>query len=204
MRTTRVIPWLSIGVLLASSMVILADGPSFLMPTPTETQSPKDREAQIFKLLADHRCYIKEMCKILQDSSVNLQWRVSTIYLLGELRATDAVPFLVNIIDLDASPIMEYTSIQWQGRWPAQTALTKIGIPAVKGILEKVPFETNATKKRLMFVSIRQVLGSQTGFQFVDEYLSGNTNVQDDVKQKVLDEYRTVNQLKGNEALHIP
>ena len=160
-----------------------------------KTVPPKEKESSTFKVVKAYKELTEELTKQLKDESLRLEDKVHVIYMLGELRAADAVPLLIQNIDLDAAPMMKYGAIQWHGRYPAQVALAKIGMPGVTGILNALPGEQDLGKKEVMFKVVYSVLGAETGYTFIDEQLS-KKKLSKEKKQTILQEYRKANRLK--------
>ena len=89
--------------------------------------------------------------------------KVYCVYLLGELRADEAVPALLTLIDFEGVP--DHNSNRRRARWgryPASEALAKIGSPAVGPVTAALGDESGETRRKLMVRVLRDILGSDT------------------------------------------
>ncbi len=86
--------------------------------------------------------------------------RTYGVYLLGELRADEAVPTLLTLIDFEGVPDHNSNSrhARW-GRYPACEALAKIGSPAVGLLVGDLADEGSASRRRLVVGTLRDILG---------------------------------------------
>lgn len=76
--------------------------------------------------------------------------RTYAAYLLGTLRAQAAVRDLLQIIDFTAGHVDPKDKIGRWGPYPAQEALSKIGLASVDPILEALGKEDNELRRKLM------------------------------------------------------
>jgi HEAT repeat protein len=85
--------------------------------------------------------------------------KVLAIYLLGELRPSDAtsVELLIQNIDLKATRFDLKTDFPRWGQYPAVEALIKVGEPAVILILNELPNETNQLRRQLLCEVLKRV-----------------------------------------------
>jgi hypothetical protein len=85
--------------------------------------------------------------------------------LLGELRATQAVPVLLDNIEYKNARLRYVDEPLDQGGWyPAAEALSKIGIPAVGPTIEKLgSYDKDCFGRELCCWIIKEVLGSKLG-----------------------------------------
>lgn len=85
------------------------------------------------------------------------------IYLLGQLRAVKAVKVLTDMIDYKATIGDDKNKIARWGPFPAQEALSNIGMPAVDEILRRIGKEADAARRDLMCIVIHEVVGTDVG-----------------------------------------
>jgi HEAT repeat protein len=85
--------------------------------------------------------------------------KLYVIYLLGVLRAQAAVRDLVKIIDFKAERVDPKASIGRWGPYPAQEALSKIGLASVEPILQALGKEENDTRRKLMLMVLLDCYG---------------------------------------------
>jgi hypothetical protein len=83
--------------------------------------------------------------------------RTYAAYLLGTLRAQAAVRDLLEVIDFPAGHLDPRDRIGRWGSYPAQDALSKIGVASVQPTLEALGKEDNELRRKLM---VMVVLGS--------------------------------------------
>ena len=161
-------------------------------PASLRFKQSNDAESKesCLSILDNYYALVRDARKALKDTKLGLEGRVYAIYLLGQLRAEEAVPDLLDIIDLDAEPIMRYTAIQWHGRFPAQVALTKIGMPAVREISKRLPSESSAEKQKLFCTVVRDVLGQKPGRMYLEfELPEQAAGLSADTRKSLLDAY---------------
>ena len=103
----------------------------------------------------------------LDQGHLSNEGRVYAIYLLGQLRAAEAVTVLIENIDFTAARVDSKVGIGRWGMYPAQEALGKIGTPAVNIILEKLPTERDGLRRKLMCLVISDVEGKAVGTMLV-------------------------------------
>ncbi len=76
--------------------------------------------------------------------------RTYAAYLLGTLRAQAAIRDLLEVIDFPAGHLDPRDRIGRWGSYPAQDALSKIGVASVDPILEALGKENNELRRKLM------------------------------------------------------
>ena len=109
------------------------------LTTGIRSESLAERNATAERLLSNRQAVIRSLLAIAEDETAKAKlWTQgpsvlnSTLVLLGELRADDAVPIL--IVNLSPRTGQE-AKIDETGYSPAAEALIRIGIPAAKQIL---------------------------------------------------------------------
>ena len=105
--------------------------------------------------------------------------KVCIIYLLGELRPNEmnAIQVLVDNIDFVAQQSDPGPKTRRWGMYPAQEALSKIGMPAVKVILDTaLPEESNQHRLNLMSAVLQDVLGKEIAIIIVDQRMEKELN----------------------------
>jgi hypothetical protein len=124
-------------------------------------------------IVANHRTMEQELTTQLDAEKTPDKYKVLLIYTLGQLRSTWAVPSLVNIVDFRA-PFRDGppSDIGRWGEYPAVDALTAIGTPAVRHIVEVLATEQNAARVRLMLTIIWQVEGRKPGQAWIEAALA--------------------------------
>jgi len=165
----------------------VADRSAIIRFTPS---TDEESRVQSLMLIDSYYSVVRDARKALKNERMGLEGRVYAIHLLGQMRAEDAVPELLDLIELDAEPIMRYTAIQWHGRFPAQIALSKIGLPSVREIGKRLPSENSPAKRKLFFAVVRSVLGVEPGLSYLDSTLSQNATLSVESRKMILDVYR--------------
>ena len=143
-----------------------------------------------FDLIASYDGMVDNLRTQLRDESLSHEGKVYISYVLGELRASRAVPELIDIIDLDASSTMKYRAIEWPGAHPALVALTKIGMPAVEEIGKRFSSESNFKRKEYMCQVIKDTLGEEIGYRFLEKQLTKQVGLSVTTRRDILDCYQ--------------
>jgi hypothetical protein len=89
--------------------------------------------------------------------------KVLLIYALGQIRSDWAVPSLVKIVDFEAPFTDPKLSLARWGPYPVVDALTAIGDPAVRRIVNILPSEKKDLRVHLLLTVIWQVDGEKLG-----------------------------------------
>jgi hypothetical protein len=104
---------------------------------------PKSRFVAADTLIGQRSTVINDMMALLNSTNDNVaKFEIASV--LGEYRATEAVPFLVNHLELDDVPRMlpgmMYRSVSLADAMdnPLSGALIKIGMPAVSPLMERI------------------------------------------------------------------
>ncbi len=93
----------------------------------------------------------------LRESKTNVA-KTYAIYLLGTLRAKQAVRDLVKVIDFKTELVEPALRISRWRSYPAKTALSQIGMPSVGPVVKALGKEDNETRRNLMLSVLREVL----------------------------------------------
>ena len=126
-------------LMFASALLFLLSGKISANDSLLEKQNLtiiKKRQENISQLMANFK------------KSNNKNYKRSILYTLGKLRAKEAIPFLIENIDYGL--YKSATSMPKYGMDPAGEALSKIGIPSIKHILDSIKKGNNRFKLRLL------------------------------------------------------
>jgi hypothetical protein len=138
--------------------------------------SEKEGDEAAAKILESYGKVTGALIDQMTDPKSSANAKTLAAYLLGELRASRAVPTLADNIDLKAPRIDPKTSIGRWGEYPAQEALQKIGKPAAAEVLRRLLTEDKELRRKLMVGVIRGVYGDDLGRLFIKNRLAKETD----------------------------
>jgi len=161
-----------IGVCCLAGGIILAaeDGnvknTEYALVLPSFEAVPiKDADKAANDTMEAYNKAVKNLLTQLRESKTNTG-KTYSIYLLGGLRAKEAVGDLVKIIDFKTEHVDPKDAIGRWGPYPAQEALSKIGSPSVEPMVKALGKEDNETRRKLMLMVLIDVLDKDVA-QFV-------------------------------------
>jgi len=98
--------------------------------------------------------------KLLWDDSIHMNAAIS---LLGSYRATEAVPLLIRLIDVETASLN--SSLTPLNNFPSCNALIQIGNPSVSAILDALKEEQEVSERKLRLYAyiIRSIDGTDVG-----------------------------------------
>ena len=147
------------------------------MPSYEETSSIVDKIVQSKPKVTSE--YVDGLVRQIRQDNVPDEGKVFAIYLLGILRTTNAaaVQVLIDRLDLKA-PRRDPASrlVRW-GTFPAQRALARAGTPAVEGVLNSIPTESNGLRLHLMSAVLYDAVGKNTGIALVKRRLANELDL---------------------------
>jgi hypothetical protein len=91
------------------------------------------------------------------------------IFLLGRLRAKEAIDDLVKMIDFRAAYFDPKTRFARWGEYPAQEALQKIGTPCEISVLDALGKEKSELRRKLFLEVLRNVYGPKICLLVLDD-----------------------------------
>jgi hypothetical protein len=126
-------------------------------------QDERTRDRAVDKILEDRKSVIDQLISTVDRGNIakyNDETRCAAAYLLGELRAEEAVPVLSKTLDRPlgrqvSSDISRYDA-------PIFTALVKIGRPAVPAMFENIESSDNPILRKNSMDVLLHVLGGKT------------------------------------------
>ena len=134
----------------------------------------KDASDAVNKIADQNRKLVAKLVEEIRQSGFPPDSKLCAIYLLGQLRPKDinAAQVLVDNIDFVAQQQDLRLNIARWGMYPAEEALSKIGMPAVEAILDiYLPKESNQLRLNLMCAVLQDVLGKEIGIIIVKQRL---------------------------------
>jgi HEAT repeat protein len=149
---------------------------SKLVVDALKSSNRQDRKEADKAIREQHKQLIDELVKMAaqqvkptpsrsaQDSEyVRHQAKYTAINLLGDLRAVEAVPVLLANLEYINPDIVVVGSLVEEGqRYIAAEALSKVGMPAVKPIIDKLgEYDKDALGRRLCCWSLKRILGDR-------------------------------------------
>lgn len=142
----------------------MAEDKEYTVKIPDFRTRPSAQVGPAVNQLVDtYRAVAANLIGQLRDGDLSNAGKVHAVYLLGEWRAVGAVSTLLTQIDLKAEVADPAGGIGRWGMYPAQEALSKIGMPAVNMILDLLPGEKNELRRKLMSFVISDVVGKDFG-----------------------------------------
>jgi hypothetical protein len=166
MKAARLLPLVLVSVVLFSPVVLAStawlDSLEQLPPNAAYNRmwTAQQQLLQEYRALIDRLTLIAESADC--DSTVGIDVPTLAIYFLGDLRAEKAVPVLLEKLscrNLLREGIGGYDEPEMAG-YPAATALVKIGIPAVSGLIEKICETEREAGIRICVGVLKQILGT--------------------------------------------
>ena len=115
-------------------------------------------EQMVLESLKKHETFVHELIKSFPNCN-DKNTKLAIIYALGQLRAIEGIPLLIKNIDYGTT----MKNIKWlpkYGALPAAEALTKVGIPAVKPVMEAIVKEKNEFNLRTYCVILIGIYGA--------------------------------------------
>ena len=95
------------------------------------------------------------------------------LYLLGELRAVDAIPLLIENIDFEVRAMM-FDRLPYT--FPGAKALEKIGVPAVKLILDAIKSNTDDKKIFYFYHALISIGGNELAIYFLEKEIANTAS----------------------------
>lgn len=155
---------------------------SLAPPVFTKMSSFRERDAALDLVLetkpnATYK-YLTGLTDQVNDKTATDGGKVYAIFLLGEMRATNAfcVEALIAKIDLNAPQGALHLRLPPWGPFPAEEALIKIGEPVVDPILTYVPVEGNELRRHLMCEVLKRVAGKEASQAKISQALAAETD----------------------------
>jgi len=146
----------------------MSDEKEYVVKIPDfRTQLPENVSQTVDQAVKSYHDIIGNIMAQLRQDGLKNESKVYAVYLLGQLKAAQAVTVLLENIDLKASKVDPKGGIGRWGVYPAQEALSKIGQPAVNMILDKLPTERDELRRKLMCSVIADVEGKDFGTMLV-------------------------------------
>jgi hypothetical protein len=143
---------------------VMSDEKEYVVKIPDfRTQASENMSDTVDQAVKSYREIIDNIMGQLHQGGISNESKTYTVYMLGQLRAVEAVTVLLENIDLKASKVDPKGGIGRWGMYPAQEALSKIGQPAVNMILDKLPTERDELRRKLMCYVISDVEGKDFG-----------------------------------------
>jgi HEAT repeat protein len=126
------------------------------------SQDSRIRDQAVDSILQDRRAIINKLIPLIDPDNTNKysdQTRCAAAYLLGVLRATEAVPVLSRALENEPgrkliSDISRYDA-------PAWTALVRIGRPVVPAMIENIETSDNKILRKKSIDVLYHVLGGK-------------------------------------------
>lgn len=145
--------------------------------TQLRSADPKEREEGARAISGQQKALVAELVALASEDVERLHpevpnsaypWRDSkhlSILLLGELRAVEAVPVLIEDIGYkNPRSIVATEPLDKDGWYPAVEALSKIGMPAIEPIIKKLGgYDEECLGRELCCWVIKKVLGPRLG-----------------------------------------
>lgn len=119
------------------------------------------------RLLTAHQQLVVGLIEQFRSERSSDEARTYIAFVLGELRAAQAVTALVERIDLEAPWVDPKIKIGRWGQYPVAEALRKIGFPAAHEIAAKLVKEENKTRRKLMLGVIKELYTVEAGRCFL-------------------------------------
>ena len=107
-------------------------------------------------------------------------------FLLGNFRANKAAPALADVIDLHNPDFSDAPrgGLPMYGPYPAVSALVRIGLPAIRTMIERLETEQDNTKRHLEVSVIREICGEIYGIELTTSVLEKAAAEQTDPDKK--------------------
>src|SRR6266446_4707465 len=129
----------------------MSNDKEYVVKIPDFRAQPSENMSQsVDQAVKSYHEIIADLMGQLRQGGLSNEGKVYDIYLLGQLRATEAVTILIGNIDFKASKVDPKGGIGRWGMYPAHEALSKVGAPAVNMILDKLASERNDLRRKLM------------------------------------------------------
>lgn len=132
----------------------------------------------IFKALKDRDTFVLELMDSFQQAK-NKEIKASILFALGEMRSEKAIPLLISNIDFESEDIVSRLP---KYPIPAVTALGKIGIPAIRPILNEIKINTDANKATYLYYAIISIDGAELAIFLLEKEIK-NTISDEEVKR---------------------
>ena len=164
--------WLWTGVLGTALLFVLA-ATATTAPQPDEektmipiddllSQQPRTRDRAVDAILRDRKSVIEQLIPLIDPANAKKysdETRSAAAYLLGKLRAVEAVPVLSQALADPPGPLFFGDISRYDS--PVWTALVKIGRPAVPEMIKNLETSENKILRKRSMDVLNHVLGGK-------------------------------------------
>lgn len=165
-------PWVQTAVLVTALLFVVAAAAT-TAPEPNEekpmtaiddllSEEPRTRDRAVDAVLGDRKSVIEQLVPLIDPANAEKysdQTRCAAAYLLGELRAIEAVPVLSKALEDPPGPKLFSDISRYDA--PVLGALVKIGRPAVPAMIKNVETSDDLILRKRSLDVLSHVLGGK-------------------------------------------